>query len=452
MQKWLKKILVILLWLAVWQLVSVVVNNDILVASPLTTLTSLIANLTSSRFYKAVGLSMLHIGLGWLAAFTLGLALAVPAWRWPIIEQLLSPLLTLMKSVPVVCFIVMLLIWFGRGWIAFYAVFMIAFPSVYFAVLEGLGQRDEKLSEMLDLFGVSNLRKLAVYHWPTILPFLQAASKSAIGMSWKSGVAAELIGLPLGSIGEGIYQAKILLDSAAVFSWTFVVVALSILAEFCWLKLLSKTDDWAWQLALPQPSQRLPAENVPPKPVTASHLNKSFEDKHVLKDLIFTLQPGKRYLLSAPSGTGKTTLLRLIAGLDEPGSGSLTNDNRTSMVFQEARLFEGRSAVQNVQMVAGAYCSEETVRSVLGCLLPADALDLPVDQLSGGMRRRVELCRALVMPSQLVLLDEPFAGLDTANSAMAQELLLNMLDGRTLVVVSHDEPDIESLQAEVIGL
>ena len=459
MPSWIKKTLIVCFWLLVWQLVALLIHNDILLASPLQTAWVLLHSAITSGFWASVGFTLLRIMLGFVVALVLALALGALAWRWPWLGSMLGPAVTFMKSVPIVCFIVMLLIWFGARWVAFAAVLLVAFPAIYFAVLEALGQRDQKLHEMLQVFRVSPGRKLASFYWPTILPFLQAASKVAVGMSWKSGVAAELIGLPLGSIGANIYQAKILLESADIFAWTFVVVVLGILSERGFLWLLRRSEGWAWRAALPHVhhgegrGQGLWVQGQPsPQPVTAKGLSRSFNDKDVLNHLSFTLAPAGRYVLNNPSGTGKTTLLRIFAGLCEPDAGSVGNGNRVAMVFQEARLFEKHNAVENIQLVAGHECSVDAICETLGRVLPQDSLEVPVSQLSGGMRRRVELCRALLAPSQLLLLDEPFAGLDPANTAKAIDLLVDVLGGRTLVVASHDPQDAGALAAEVLLL
>jgi ABC-type nitrate/sulfonate/bicarbonate transport system ATPase subunit len=231
-------------------------------------------------------------------------------------------------------------------------------------------------------------------------------------------------------------------------------VAISVVAEIVFLAPLELSDNWSWQLCLAglsPSSSSAQSWTVLPDTITVKALGKSYHDKVVFKNLSLTLAAGGRYVINSPSGTGKTTLLRVLAGLEHGDSGSVVNTNQAAMVFQETRLFERRSAVDNLRLAAGRYASMAQIRSVLCCLLPEDSLELPVFHLSGGMQRRVELCRALLMPSQLLLLDEPFAGLDHANSAMAQELLLSMLDGRTLVVVSHDLEDIEPLAAMVIS-
>ena len=120
---------------------------------------------------------------------------------------------------------VLLLIWVGSREVSGIAVFLMAFPALYLATVEGLGQVDEKLGQMLSVFGVGPVRRLLAHTWPSLLPYLVATSRNACGMAWKAGVAAELIGTPLGSMGERIYQAKILLETADLFAWTVIVVA-----------------------------------------------------------------------------------------------------------------------------------------------------------------------------------------------------------------------------------
>ena len=487
MPSWVRKTCAVGIWLLVWQLAAMLVASDILLASPILTVATLGRNLLVLAFWLAIAGSMLRVFLGFAIAFVLGLALGALAYRQHLVAELLNPALTFIKSVPIVCFIVMLLIWFGSAWVSLAAVFLVAFPAIYFAVFEGLNQRDLKLDEMITVFQVKGIRKLLAYYWPSVLPFLQATCKTIVGMSWKSGVAAELIGLPLGSIGERIYRAKVLLNSADVFAWTIVVVAISVVAELLFLQLLERSENWLWRLSLPTPPTNAattvavastptaataaassttatasPATTpatatatqtrLSPQKIEARNLSRSYDGNTVLNSLDLQLEPGGRYALNAPSGTGKTTLLRLLAGLDQPDSGTLTNANSVSMVFQEARLFERQSAVENLRLTVGQAASGEAIRATLERLLPADSLDQPTAALSGGMRRRVELCRALLAPSQCVLLDEPFAGLDAKNHTAAQELTSALLGKRTIVIVSHDPKDVELLNLKPISL
>ena len=233
----LKRLAACALWLGVWQAAGLLVGSDILLASPLDTCRRLVSIVASERFLPILWFSFSRIAGGFLAAFVLGVALGFLANRSSLIRELLAPLVLAFKSIPVACIVVLLLIWVGSREVSGIAVFLMAFPALYLATVEGLGQVDEKLGQMLSVFGVGPVRRLLAHTWPSLLPYLVATSRNACGMAWKAGVAAELIGTPLGSMGERIYQAKILLETADLFAWTVIVVAVSYLCEqaFLWL-------------------------------------------------------------------------------------------------------------------------------------------------------------------------------------------------------------------------
>ena len=142
------------------------------------------------------------------------------------------------------------------------------------------------------------------------------------------------------------------------------------------------------------------------------HLCKSFDGKAVLEDVSLTLEPGAAVCLMAPSGRGKTTLLRCIAGLEKPDGGQIIGrPERIGYVFQEDRLCDGFSAVDNIRLVTGRAVSEGDIRLHLAELGLAGSLDQPVRELSGGMRRRVAIGRAVCYGGGLLLRDAPVKGL-----------------------------------------
>jgi NitT/TauT family transport system permease protein len=446
----------VLAWLLIWQLASILVDNTILLVGPWEVALTLAADVQRLAFWEAVAHSALRIGVGFLSAFILGVGIASLARSAPALASFLDPAIHFIKSVPIVCFIVLLLVWFGSAQTSAIAVFLVVFPAIYFACLEGLNDPDRHREEMLAVFRVPVPRKVLVFFWPTMLPFLLAASRVAVGMSWKSGIAAELIGLPLGSMGERIYQAKIGLSSADILAWTVAIVLISLMCEKLFLLILRRSGPALWRLALPMPFASAPFVRAgcaqPPASVVLSGVSKEFDGRRVLQDLSFEFKSAGRYALNGPSGSGKTTLLSLLAGIDRPECGTIDNPNAVAMVFQETRLFEEYSAVENLQMISGRFCERKDIAELLGRVLPTESLDVPVSELSGGMRRRVELCRALIHPSGLLLLDEPFAGLDAANRAAARRIVYERLDGRSLVLASHDDEDRKELGLEVIDL
>ena len=178
-------------------------------------------------------------------------------------------------------------------------------------------------------------------------------------------------------------------------------------------------------------------------------VSKSFDGKRVLDNINLNIESEHSYILTGPSGCGKTTLLRLILGLDEPDSGSvkLLGDYKypfinSGVVFQEDRLCEEYDAVTNVTMVSKKVF-RETVIKELKKLLPEDALFKPVKELSGGQKRRVAIVRACAIPSDVLIMDEPFAGLDDEARKAAIAYIRDKQGTGPLVITTHDTKGLE---------
>ena len=176
------------------------------------------------------------------------------------------------------------------------------------------------------------------------------------------------------------------------------------------------------------------------------HLCKSFDGKMVLDHVSLTLESGGTACLMAPSGRGKTTLLRCIAGLERPDSGQITDlPERIGYVFQEDRLCDGFSAVDNIRLVTGKALGEGEIRRHLEELGLAGSLDQPVRELSGGMRRRVVISRAVCFGADLLLLDEPFKGLDDEARQQTADYILRHRGAAAILCVTHDREDAAAL-------
>ena len=214
-------------WLLVWQVAASAIGQQILLVSPGGALSRLGELVVTTGFWATVVHSLVRIGAGFLAAAVVGILTAALAETFAVVDALLTPLLAAIRSTPVVSFIILVLMWAGSGQLAFVISFLMVLPILYTNVLEGIRRRDRSLLEVAAVFQVPRLRRFAAIDIPSVLPFLVAGCKVGIGLAWKSGIAAEVIGLPQGSIGEQLYEAKIFLSSADLFAWTVVVVALS---------------------------------------------------------------------------------------------------------------------------------------------------------------------------------------------------------------------------------
>jgi NitT/TauT family transport system permease protein len=234
-----KKPGIILFWLLVWQAASMAVHNNIILVGPLEVLSALLRQAGLPDFWKTIGYSFGKISLGFLMAFITGIFAGGAACRFPIIGDLLSPLMALIKSVPVASFVILALIWAGSENLSVIIGFLVVFPMIYIQTIAGIESTDPHLLEMAKVFQMSELKKFFYLYRPALLPYLAAGSRVALGMSWKSGIAAEVIGVPLHSIGEKLYLAKIYLSTADLFAWTLVIILLSMLFETIFLWLLN---------------------------------------------------------------------------------------------------------------------------------------------------------------------------------------------------------------------
>ena len=142
------------------------------------------------------------------------------------------------KAVPVVSFIILALVWLNAPQLPLFISALMVFPPVYLNVLTGIAGADRKLLEMARVFRVPFRRQLRGIYLPAVLPYFRAAVSLALGLCWKAGIAAEVIGLPGGSVGEALYNAKVYYETADLFAWTVVIVAVSVVFEKLFLKLV----------------------------------------------------------------------------------------------------------------------------------------------------------------------------------------------------------------------
>lgn len=173
--------------------------------------------------------------------------------------------------------------------------------------------------------------------------------------------------------------------------------------------------------------------------IVIEHLSKKYGEKKVLEDLNLVLEAGKTYTMEGPSGCGKTTFLRILMGLEKADSGTISGvPAKISAVFQENRLSESFSALDNVMLVMNSENKKETAAELLHALGLTDNLTKPVKTFSGGMKRRVALARALAADYDLLILDEPFTGLDAQNRELAIKVIEEYTKNKTVLLVSHD--------------
>ena len=233
-------VLAVAFWVGLWWLAAALYKKPVVLPSPLDMLKALLALCKTGELYLSVALSLLRIVAGIAIALAAGTLLAILTVKSSLAHHLFSPILTLFKATPVASFIFLLLLWVGRSSIPALVAFMMALPIVWGNVREGLLQADPKLLEMARAFGVPQGRVMTGIRLPSLKPYFLAAARSVIALSWKAGIAAEVLCTPDHSIGRAIFEGKLYLLTEELFAWTFIVIVISILIERVALSLLNR--------------------------------------------------------------------------------------------------------------------------------------------------------------------------------------------------------------------
>lgn len=231
LQKYWLKIFAICFWLLLWELVSLKIGEEILLASPVAVAGALLKLSGSLSFWQAILFSTLRIIVGFVSALVTGTILAVASYNSKFVKALITPLMKIIQAMPVASFIILALVWISAKNLSALASFLMVMPLIYTNIIQGLEGADEKLLQMAKVFRINRRKKIIAIYIPAVMPHLIAAVSVGVGLCWKAGIAAEVIGIPTGSIGARLYEAKLYLMTKELFAWTIVIIVVSIIFE-----------------------------------------------------------------------------------------------------------------------------------------------------------------------------------------------------------------------------
>ena len=225
-------------WILIWQGLSVYIGHEILLASPVSVFHKLAQLVLETSFWQSVLFSLQRIVAGFLLATVSGVLFAALAARFQLIEEFLAPAILIFKATPVASFTILVLIWVSSRNLSVLISFLMVLPIVYTNVLNGIRNIDSMLLEMADVFKIPKYRRVVYIYVSQVLPFFQSACLVGLGLCWKAGIAAEVIGIPNGSIGEKLYMAKIYLATPDLFAWTLTIIIISVVFERLFMLLI----------------------------------------------------------------------------------------------------------------------------------------------------------------------------------------------------------------------
>lgn len=229
--KLLRALLPAAFWLAVWWGAALLVDQQLLIPSPLSVVQELGELIFTPLFWRSAALSLLRIFFGALIGVLLG-ALAAAATHWlTAADWVLSPAIRVVRATPVASFIILVLLWVSTGRVPCVITALMVLPVLWENVSAGLCSADPQLLELGRAYRFSRRKTLRLIYLPAVRPHFAAGVCNAVGLAWKSGVAAEVLCLPRAAIGTQVYYSRIYLQTPSLFAWTFVVVLLSLLLE-----------------------------------------------------------------------------------------------------------------------------------------------------------------------------------------------------------------------------
>lgn len=232
------KLLAIAFWIIIWEALARFVGSDLIICSPVAALKRLLELIRTPEFFRAIAFSSLRILSGFFAALILGVIFAAVSSKFAVFKALLEPITSVIKATPVASFIILALIWFGSRNLSAFISFLMVFPVIYLNILEGIESTDRGLVEMAKVFRFGAVKTVLYVYFPQLLPFVISACSVALGLCWKSGIAAEVIGISTGSVGERLYRAKLYFETGDLLAWTAVIIVVSTVFEKLFMLML----------------------------------------------------------------------------------------------------------------------------------------------------------------------------------------------------------------------
>ncbi len=462
-----------------WQTAALIVKNPIIFPSFTETLARLFSLCSQRQFWIGAGFSFLRVFLGFFLIFFFGSAAGILSGIFPSFKTFLSFPLAVIRSVPVVSFILLAIFAFNSNFVPVFSAFLMGFPVMTSSVSAAFdfSDEDKKLFFMAKIFGLTKSQKIRFIFLPKFKPFLENGIFSSLGMSWKVVAAAEVLSVPKNALGSFLQNAQVHLETSSVLSATIVLVLISFLSEkilkFAFQKSYGKITSLkrpefsslsggfpsgrgfrhcaaapAASLAALSPVAACGVATVPsPLQVSIKNLLIVKGKKQLFKNFSIDFQAGKTTAILAPSGSGKTTLLNWIA-----------SQFNVSFLFQEPRLLPTLTVFENVFLPLKNILPENNAKNLaLKYLKEAGLLSRLNDKtqnLSGGEKQRTAMARAFAFPKPVLLLDEAFQSLDEKIKKSLEETLKSLLkeNPRTVIFVTHQKEEALSLADKIIEM
>jgi ABC-type nitrate/sulfonate/bicarbonate transport system permease component/ABC-type nitrate/sulfonate/bicarbonate transport system ATPase subunit len=439
----------IVLILILWQISAQFVNSHALFPSVTDVILTLTGMMKQCSFYQDIASTLLRGMLGFIIAFLLAFILASVSIHRSFWKSFIQPVIITIRSVPVISIVLIALLWFSPPSLPVFIALLTMFPILYQNILSGLEQTDIKLIEMAKVFHKNTWQRFFLIYLPGARKLILDGMATALGFGWRAIIIGEALANPVHAIGTGMKKAQAYIQMDELIAWTVIAVLISFAFDYL-LRKLNKFNIKSG-LTIQEKIKIKSVKNTDYLQIGISGLNKKFNNISLIENLNIQLEQAGIYWLNSASGTGKTTLMKIIAGLTKKDQGEITMQSnlKIAFVFQENRLIPWLTVRRNIAFSLQSYpfISKEDERE-LERLMQMAGISAVAEQyppnLSGGEARRVELLRALISKADVLLLDEPTTGLDIESKTMVIQLIEEYIIQNQPITIwaSHEKTDI----------
>lgn len=220
-----------LAWFIVWEIAARLVGKELILPGPLRVAGTLVSLAGQGSFWFSILTTLLRIMSGYLLGLLLASVLAVLTSFFKPADIFLAPAIRIVRAVPVASFIILALLWVGRRYVPVLISMMMVVPVIWENLSEAIANTDRKLLEMGRAYRFGKMKIFRFIYLPSVLPSFEAGCLTAMGLAWKSGIAAEVLSQPKNAIGTNVYNSKVYLETPELFAWTLTVIVLSLIIE-----------------------------------------------------------------------------------------------------------------------------------------------------------------------------------------------------------------------------
>lgn len=449
-QKTVLHLLAILILLAGWQVFATVADQPELIPSLPRLIKALLELSVSGTFYQSIAATVTRGIAGILLSLLSALGIAWLFARYELLYELFRPLLSLMRSIPVISFILLALIFLNPESIPVIIAFLTMFPLLAENLTKGIKSLRPGLSIMARQFHIKRYNTLSQVVYPQLKPFLYSGLASAAGFGWRAIIMGEVLSQCSFGIGSEMKRAQNFIAVSELLAWTIIAILVSFLFD----KSVSLISTKKTRILFPSKDKVLPEQGS----VIIQAQNISY--LYGISDFSYTFITGNIYGITAPSGAGKTTLLNLLGGILSPITGNIqiSHSKEISTIFQEPELLPHLTALENVTLPLSSFFTqnkaEQIAKDSIQEMELASLEGRYPHELSYGQQQRIAIARALAFPSSILLMDEPFKGLDRELRQRIVKLIRKKQSEmkRIIIFTSHSREDLDKLADELIRL